>query len=465
VLALEDEDGYPDLVAAGRVVDLLREARPMPRLVVLNSCSGAAGGPSDLFSSTAATLVRGGVTAVAAMQYKISDQAAMMFARGFYSAIARGRGVDDAVSSGRVAILGLGDQTLEWVTPVLYLRGQDSRLLTVADQVPPAQPAAGGQPGGRTPAGGTRAATLVRPAAGARRVRPAGLLEGHTAYLTAAAFSPDGTVLATASGDRTIRLWNVETGITLHTLAGHEEGVTGIAFGPGGLLATVGGDRMLWLWDVKTGDPVRTSRAGAQSYLTAVAFSPDGQVLATAGLDGSVRLVAARGGRPPRTFRMTGEAAAAVAFSPDGSLLAAAGDEGTTHLWDLTADADEYSLSGRHPVTGLAFSPDGGLLATAAADGTASLWDVAASQVVRTLSAGNGDAVRAVAFSPDGSLLATAGEDRTARLWAAADGTPLSTVGGHDSAVADVAFSPDGSLLATASTDGTARLWTDLPRL
>jgi CHAT domain len=129
-LALTREDGRADPVAAHRLVDLLRQARPMPRLVVLNSCSGAAAGVSDMFSSTAAALVRGGVSAVAAMQYEVSDSAAVAFARGFYAAIARGRGVDDAVSSGRAAILGLSDRTLEWVTPVLYLRGNDTRLFT-----------------------------------------------------------------------------------------------------------------------------------------------------------------------------------------------------------------------------------------------------------------------------------------------------------------------------------------------
>jgi hypothetical protein len=131
VLALVGEDGRADLVGASRLVDLLRQARPMPRLVVLNSCSGAASGSVDVFSGTAAALVRGGVSAVAAMQYSISDPAAVAFCRGFYGALARGRGVDEAVSSGRVAIIGLSGQTLEWVTPVLYLRGRDSRLFTM----------------------------------------------------------------------------------------------------------------------------------------------------------------------------------------------------------------------------------------------------------------------------------------------------------------------------------------------
>ena len=95
---------------------------------MLNSCAGAQASSSDLFSGTAAALVRGGVSAVAAMQYEISDNAPIAFARGFYTAIAHGRGIDEALSSGRVAILGTSDHTLEWLTPVLYLRGRDMNL-------------------------------------------------------------------------------------------------------------------------------------------------------------------------------------------------------------------------------------------------------------------------------------------------------------------------------------------------
>jgi hypothetical protein len=136
VLALTRDDGRADLVEADRLVDLLHEARPMPRLVVLNACSGGATGVLNLFAGTASALVRGGVSAVAAMQYPISDAAACAFARGFYTAIAHGRGVDDATSSGRVAILGTHARTLEWVTPVMYLRGHESRLFSLH---PPSQ--------------------------------------------------------------------------------------------------------------------------------------------------------------------------------------------------------------------------------------------------------------------------------------------------------------------------------------
>src|SRR5262249_12567577 len=132
-IALVGESGRADLVEASRLVELLSEARPSPRLVVLNSPASGAGG-TDLFSGTAAALVHTGIHAVVAMQFSISDDAAIRFARGFYTALAEGRGIDEAARSGRIAILGMAPGTLEWVTPVLYLRGDTTQLFNFADQ-------------------------------------------------------------------------------------------------------------------------------------------------------------------------------------------------------------------------------------------------------------------------------------------------------------------------------------------
>ena len=118
VLVFVGRDGRADYVTASSLADLLDEAEPTPRLVVLNSCQSGAGGTTDLFSGTAAALAHSGIRAVAAMQFSISDTAAIEFARGFYTALAHGRGIDEAVRSGRIGILGLGRGTLEWVTPV-----------------------------------------------------------------------------------------------------------------------------------------------------------------------------------------------------------------------------------------------------------------------------------------------------------------------------------------------------------
>lgn len=129
-LLLEREDGTTHRISATRLAALLSQARPMPRLAVLSSCSGGTVG-TDLFSGTAACLVRKGVSAAVAMQYPVSDAAAIAFARGFYVAVARGRGIDEAVTAGRVAVLGVDETGPEWVTPVLYLRGSQTRLYTV----------------------------------------------------------------------------------------------------------------------------------------------------------------------------------------------------------------------------------------------------------------------------------------------------------------------------------------------
>lgn len=126
VIALVGADGGPHKVGADRLADLLREARPTPRLVVLNSCATGRTGSRDMFSSSAATLVRRGVGAVIAMQFTVSDDGAIAFSRGFYSALAEGRSIDESARSGRVGMLRA--DSLEWVTPVLYVRGDTAQL-------------------------------------------------------------------------------------------------------------------------------------------------------------------------------------------------------------------------------------------------------------------------------------------------------------------------------------------------
>lgn len=162
ILALVGADGQADLVEASRLTDLLCEADPTPRLVVLNSCSSGEAGANDLFSGTAAALVHRGISAVAAMQFSISDTAAIKFARGFYAAIAHGRPVDEAVRSGRIEILGMA-RTLEWITPVLYVRGGSTQLFTLTG---PPSPPPGGTVAEPAPSGTAEAPAPAGPAPG-----------------------------------------------------------------------------------------------------------------------------------------------------------------------------------------------------------------------------------------------------------------------------------------------------------
>ncbi len=144
VLALEHEQtGRSAPVSAQRFARLLHACRPVPRLVVLNSCSSGESAADDLLSSTAAALVHSGISAAVAMQFAVTDPAALAFSRGFYQALSQNIAVDESVRLGRIAIDGTSEQTLEWVTPVIYLRTDDTRLfeLTSAGPPPASEPA------------------------------------------------------------------------------------------------------------------------------------------------------------------------------------------------------------------------------------------------------------------------------------------------------------------------------------
>jgi hypothetical protein len=132
-IALADEEGYSDRFRATKLARLLADHFPL-RLVLLNSCEGARGSELDLFSSTAAILVRRGIPAVLAMQYEITDRAAIEFARAFYEALADGMPVDAAVAEGRKAVSLAVANTLEWGTPVLYMRSPDGVLFSIQEQ-------------------------------------------------------------------------------------------------------------------------------------------------------------------------------------------------------------------------------------------------------------------------------------------------------------------------------------------
>ena len=271
----------------------------------------------------------------------------------------------------------------------------------------------------------------------------------HDDMVHAVAFSPDGTRVATASRDRTARVFDAATGAELARLP-HSGPVTSVAFSPDGTrLATASRDGSARIFDAATG--AELARLPHGGPVTSVAFSPDGTRVATASDDGSARIFDAQLARLPHGGPVT-----SVAFSPDGTRVATASHDGSARIFDAATGAELARLPHDGIVSSVAFSPDGTRVATASHDGSARIFDAATGAELARLP--HDGIVSSVAFSPDGTRVATASRDDAARVFDAATGAQLARLP-HGGPVSAVAFSSDGTRVATASHDRTAHVF------
>jgi WD40 repeat protein len=242
----------------------------------------------------------------------------------------------------------------------------------------------------------------------------------------------------------------------LRTIQGHTDRVYAVAFSPDGtLMATGSKDMKVRLWDPATGVVHHTLEGHTGSVYT-VSFSPDGQFAASASWDGPILIWDLATGES-KVLKGHKSSVSAVAFSPDGQLVASASWDKTIRLWELATGKPTIFKGHTGRVSDVAFSPDGKLVASASWDKTIRLWELATGK--SSILEGHTSWVGAVSFSPDGQLVASASGDMTVRLWDPATGELLRTLQGHRFLVRAVAFSPDSQVVASASADHTVRLW------
>lgn len=285
-------------------------------------------------------------------------------------------------------------------------------------------------------------------------------LSGHTDSITSVAYAPDGKLLASASADNTIRVWDVAAKKEKWILKGHAQRITAVNFRPdGAVLASNSYDQSVKLWDMTSGQEIATLN-GPEDPVASVAFSPDGKLLATAGRPSQQSNPAVllwdatnftKEGKPLAQVATSFSAVHFLAFSPDSNLLAVGKDGGTVEIWDVTAQLLKATVArdGQYDsVETLLYSPDGSKLVRLNRGGQIYLYETTAYQPITTspLSV----RARSIAVSPDGKLLAVGCEDHKVRMVLVATLETVATFPGHNADVSAVAFSADGKTLASA---------------
>ena len=331
-------------------------------------------------------------------------------------------------------------------------------------------------------------------------IREKNRLEAHTGGINSIAISPDGSTIASASSDNSIKLWRPD-GNLIATLSGHTAKVNSVSINNNGLIASASNDNLIKIWSRDGKKEIKTLTTHKNS-VSAVAWSPNGQQLASSSNDETVKIWSANG-KVIKNLEGHKGVVLDIAWSPKGEFIASGGEDKRVKIWSrdgkLVNTLSEEN-GHRDTILAVAWSIDGKTIASASLDNTIKLWSLE-GKLIKTLS-GHAAGVRSVTFSSDGKYIASASTDETVKLWTnksnnsnlvltlkghsnwvnsvrftrdslslisgSRDKTvkiwklhndSLPTLQAHDDSITGISFSPDGSLMATSSLDKKVKLW------
>jgi WD40 repeat protein len=456
-LVLETDDGNEQFVENDELSRLFEIFSNDLECILLNAC----------YSEVQATALIQHINYVIGMSQEIPDNAAIAFSVGFYDGIGAGKPVETAYKLGCSAI----ETDLPSTSP-------NNRDLTVIDSPDAERPLI--IPEYLIPVLKKKEQlnAIALPAEPSKLSQKSQLepLIGHSDWIRSLAFSPDGKTILSSSNDKTVRLWDIETGQLLHLLTGHRDRVKCVGISPDAqMLLSCSADSEVKAWDKrrlnhkKTGDNRYTIKASSSpiTLVNALPVSPVAQppIFVTGAGNGRIAIWDLETGEWQRTIQAHSSSVLSMAFSSDGQWLASGSQNKSIKLWNLNNESKqpEYVIGNAHmsQILSLAISTPHQTLVSGGADRTIKLWDLVTGKErsPKHILEGHAGRVWCVAVSPDGTKVASASADFTVKLWDIQTGTLLQTFTGHLGEVRTVVFSPKENLLASAGDDLEIKLW------
>ncbi len=289
--------------------------------------------------------------------------------------------------------------------------------------------------------------------------REVATLTGHGARVKGCAVTPDGRCVVSASDDGTLRVWELETGRAVATLEGHGDWVNGCAVTPDGRhVVSASRDKTLKVWELETGREVATLK-GHVDWVNGCTVTPDGRRVVSASGDKTLKVWELETGREVATLTGHGDWVNGCAVTPDGRHGVSASRDKTLKVWELETGREVATLKGHWArVNGCAVTPDGRRVVSASDAGMLKVWELETGREVATLT-GHGDWVSGCAVTPDGRRVVSASGDNTLKVWELETGQEVATLEAHGARVNGCVVMPDGRRVVSASDDGTLKVW------
>lgn len=281
----------------------------------------------------------------------------------------------------------------------------------------------------------------------------------HSDYVYTLAISPDGEIMVSGSGDKTIKIWNLQTEEIQNTITGHKGEVYSVVISPDGETILSGGyDNSVRVWEIKTG-MLKDTFIEHKSDVFSVAISPDGETIVSGSNDNTIKIWDLKTGKVKHTLTGHESFVYSVAISPDGETIVSGSNDNNIKVWNLNTGELKNTLTGHTGwVKGVAISPDGKTIVSGSTDDTIKIWDLKTGELQNTITEVN-NWVRAVAISPDSKTIVSGGDDNTVQVWNLKTGELQNTLTGHEGYVLAVAISPDDKTIVSGSRDKTVKKW------